>query len=95
MLTPLKSALTEFLQQLQQVDAHAEIKCWKSINDNCPNLSVNSPMPKTLQGMRNYLNKLFFPKNTTNGTTIYTNILLGHDSTLEDIREHLSEWLKE
>ena len=62
MIILLKSTLTELLQQLQQVDAHAEIKCWKSINNNWLNLSVNSPMPKTLQDMRNYLNKLFFPK---------------------------------
>ena len=91
MLVPLKSALTEFLQQLQQADAHAEIKCWRALNQHCPNLSPNIPMPNSMQDIRNYLNRLFFPKNTTHGVTIYTHILLGYDNALEDIREHLSE----
>ena len=95
MLTPFKSVVEELLQQIHQIDEHAEFKSWKVINDHLPHLSASSEPLNSLQEYKQYFNKLYFPKNTVNGITIYPNIYLGHDMPLDELREGLSDWLRE
>ena len=95
MLTPFKATVSELLQQIQQIDVHAELKSWKSSDKNIPNFSAKSEPLSSLQEYKQYFNRLYFPKNTSNGITIYPNIHLGHDIPLNEIWEHLSDWLQE
>ena len=85
MLTPFTSAIKELLQQIHQIDEHTEFKNWKASNKNLPNLSASSELPDSLPGFKKFFDKLYFPKNTSNGATIYPNILLGHDVPLNKI----------
>ena len=93
MLTPFKTTVSELLQHIQQIDAHAELISWKSSDKNIPNFNAKSEPLSSLQDYKNYFNRLYFPKNSSNGITIYPNINLGHDTPLNEIREHLSDWL--
>ena len=47
-----------------------------------------------INSMRSYVNKLFVP-GEGNNRVMYPHMMIGHDVSLEDLKEKLSSWMRE
>jgi hypothetical protein len=85
------SVMQEYFKELLQADENLTILPWKS-SSNSSVLDSKSDLPQTITGMTRYCFRAYTPKEGV-PATIYPQLLIGHHSDYDDLRQTLQPWL--
>ena len=89
----IRDALKRFLKALTKSDSSATLMPWVT-KSHLKELYWPEEIPHMINSMRSYVNKLFVP-GEGNNRVMYPHMMIGHDVSLEDLKEKLSSWMRE
>ena len=89
----IRDALKSLLTALTKSDPSVTIMPWVA-KSHLKELHRPEEVPHMINSMRSYVNKLFVPGEGRN-RVIYPNMMIGHDDSLEVLKEKLSIWMRE
>jgi len=84
-------ALQELITELIKADTKLQVYTWK---ENSPDIRAKEAKDiNTIPDSKKFFSKLFVPKQLT-ASTIYTEIRIGHDNPIDEIRKEMQNWLR-
>jgi len=89
----IRDALKGLLSALTKADSTITLMPWLS-HSNSKELHRPEEIPHLINSMRGYANKLYVP-GEGNNRVIYPHIRLGHDDSLEELKEKVGDWMRE
>ena len=89
----IRDALKGLLTAMTKSDPSVTIMPWLT-KSHLKELHRPEEIPHMINSMRSYANKLYVPGEGKN-RVIYPHIRIGHDDSLEVLKEKLSSWLRE